>query len=177
MLTEITIGVVGGKEVDTWRGIAMSVLQRLQHLVLFELQEPQQRGGVALTCWDYHLDAPEVLPDGTLPERSLAMVDRSEGLIAIFGDRLPPITKQEVWRAFEKRSRKLPQQVWIYFDPTEKPAELDSFFLDIKREFGEEPRYSRFDDELDFQGKVFTTMIPFLLRHSANPFSIQREGY
>lgn len=175
MIIEIAVGVVGGRDVDPWRAIAMSVLERLQHTFLYEVQDPDQRGGIVLTCWDYHLDAPAVVPGDSLADRSLRIVDRSDGLIAIFGNRLPSITREEVWRAFEKRRKGIPQEIWIYFDPREKPPELIVFFDDIKAEFGEEPRWSECPDELDFQGKVFTTMIAFLLRHTAIPFTIEGE--
>ena len=155
----VEIVISNGHDTDPFRDIAAGVVDTLNHLFAYEMG-----ANFRFAVWDYRLDPPRLVPAGALPARSLAMVDRSEAVLAIFGATLPEITCKEVARSMEARRAGQPHDLWVFVDSEHPSAERSTFFHELRDEFGEEIQYTSFSSELDFQAKVFETLTLFALK-------------
>jgi hypothetical protein len=123
---------------------------------------------ISITNWDYRIDPPMVVPGGAVATRSLQMVERSNALIAVFGAAVPDITCQEIRQAFQLRQQGNPVEVWTFLNPDAKTDDHDAFLEAIRAEFGVDIVYAPYKDPLEFQAKMFTTLIPYLLKRIAD---------
>jgi hypothetical protein len=92
------------------------------------------------------------------------MVETSQALVAIFGRRCPRITREEIRHAFELRQAGQNVDVFVFVQPKARTDEHDRFFGAIRDDFGEEIVWSPYSDRVEFQGQLFGTLIPFLLK-------------
>jgi hypothetical protein len=164
-LIEVAVMISNGDDTNMFRDRALDVVRRLHHMFVHQMGV-----GLGITNWDYRLDPPGIVPAGTLATRSLSMVDRSEALLAIFGPTVPTITSEEVWRAFERRRSGEQAEVWTFLNPDQKTSDHDAFVERICSEFGEQVVWANYRDELDFQGRLFTTLLPYLLGRAGASF-------
>ncbi len=92
------------------------------------------------------------------------MVDSSECLLAIFGENVPPITSEEIIRAFERRRTGSAVDFWLFLDAGLKTKEHEEFLDRIKSEFGEQIVYTPYETELQFQAAVAMTLVEYVAR-------------
>lgn len=164
-MLEVAVMISNGENEDPYRDCAKRVIERLNHMFRQDLNQ-----ALYVTNWDYRLDPPGVVPAGDLAVRSLSMVTRSEALVAIFGSTVPDITAQEVRRAFEKRRRGTSMPVWTFLNPGLKGHRHETFVEEIRNDFNEQIVWAHYTDLLDFQGLLFTTLTPYLLKRSGANF-------
>jgi hypothetical protein len=149
------------------RDISSDVIRRLDHVLRFDLGTRYN-----LNEWDYRLDPSRDEPIGHVPDRSLEAVDESEGVVAILGRRVPPVTRLEIRRVFELRQLGQRRELWVFVRPpsgaaSSGPAGSDPTVKDlideIRGDFGRELIYRSSRTELDFQASLMTTLLPFLI--------------
>ncbi len=148
-----------GAEVDSYRNTALDVFRRIEQMFDRELNVP-----LAIGNWDFRIDNPRVVQAGGLAARSLDMVQRTNAMIAIFGQGLPRITCQEIREAFRQRQAGASVEVWLFLDRQLRGRPHADFVSRIRREFHEQIVFGEYTSELDFQAMLFTTLIPYLLR-------------
>lgn len=158
-MIDVRIMTSNGADTNRYRDVVNDVLVRMNHMLSNELTLD-----VTLTNWDYRQDVPRLVPAGELAARSLNMVDRAEALLAIFGRRLPSITCAEIRRAFERRQHGEQCEVWVFLNRDRVTGEHRRFFDELAVEFGEEIVYAHYSNTLDFQARLFTTLVSFVLR-------------
>jgi hypothetical protein len=163
--------ISGGSDTERHRDIAVDMATRVSHLFSYQLNQP-----VTIRQWDYRFDNPTVVPAGTLATRSLSMVDSSECLLAIFGENVPPITSQEIFRVFQRRRDGFPVDFRLFLDPRKKTTEHDDFLARIKAEFGEQIVYAEYQSELDFQAKVVMTLFEYVMHKLTRGTAIGGAG-
>jgi hypothetical protein len=156
---EVEVFISCGDEVAALRDVGNSVLKSLQHMLLYNM-----RVQVTILNWDYRMAPPTVVPKGGLAGLSLSMVERSQALIAIFGKELPPVTREEIRKAFALRRAGKSVEVYVFINPALKTGEHDTFLKNIEVDFGEKVVYTHYNDSLEFQGKLFITLMPFILK-------------
>ena len=154
---DVNLMISNGGDTNRLRDIASSAATQIAHHFTYELGQP-----VTFANWDYRRDAPGVVPAGKLAARSLAMVEQCECLLAIFGPTVPNITSQEVIRFLERRQAGERVDFWLFLNPDEKGPDHDQFLYDVTKRFGIDIVWSGYRDELEFQGKVMTTLFGFL---------------
>ncbi len=159
-MIQVDVFISGGSDSTRYRNVAAETLASLQHMFQNEL-----RSDLFIRNWDYRRDAPRIVPRGQVSSRSLAMVERTNILVAIFHRRLPPITCQEVRRAFERRRAgdHVDAKVFVH-RAYEADPDLRAFFNAISDEFAEDIVYQQYGTALEFQGFLFTTLTPLLLQ-------------
>ena len=166
---EILLLVSCGGEMNRLRDVSSDVIRRLDHVLRFDLGSRYN-----LNEWDYRLDPSRDEPAGHVPDRSLKQVDDSEGVIAILGRTVPPVTRLEIRRVFELRQLGQTRELWVFVRPplsraSAAPATVGAdptvreFLEEIHRDFGRDLLYRRSRTELDFQASLMTTLFPFLI--------------
>lgn len=158
-MIRVEIFISCGAEVEKFRDIGNGVLRLLDHMFANEMDQE-----VAVRTWDFRNDAPRVVQAGELAARSLTMVGRSQGLVAIFGEEVPEITQKEIQEAFELRRHGREVSVWIFLDPEKKAAKLEEFLESIRNDFGEEVIYGHYRTDLEFQSALFNALTPYVFR-------------
>src|SRR5439155_12507474 len=153
---ELDLFISCGSDVNKYRDLGRGTFKLLEDTFL-EMAVP-----LYIRNWDYRTDPPRVVPVGAVAARSLNMVDRSHGLIAIFGSTLPRVTCAEIREMFDRRRRGQRVEIWVFVNPDKKTQEHAGFFEQVKKEFGEEIIYSLYRSPTDFQGMLFRTLIPFI---------------
>src|SRR5437773_1359276 len=148
--------ISSGGDRKRYRDVAVDIATRVSHLFTHQLNEP-----VTIRQWDYRFDNPTVVAVGTLPTRSLSMVDSSECLLAILGKNVPPIASQEMKRAFERRRAGSAVEFWMFLDPRMKTRKHEDFLRRIKTDFGEEIVYAEYQSELELQAAVAMTLVEY----------------
>ena len=154
----VKLMISNGHDTDTYRDRAQDVIARLQHMFLYQMTN----ANLYLSEWDYRRDPSMVLPAGGIATRSLAMVDSSEGLIAILGPTVPRVTSKEIRRACQRIRDRERVEMWTFVNPDQITPSHDRFFARIKKDFGQEIVWSRYHNELEFQAMLFTTLVPYL---------------
>jgi hypothetical protein len=154
----LDVFISGGDEVASYRSVGMDVLRHLQQMFQKDLNVP-----LAIGTWDFRIDPPAVVPPGTLAARSLSMVEQTNCIVVVFGAQLPKITCREVRHAFVLRQRGERVAVKVFLSRQHKTRSHSEFLRRIKRKFHEEVVYSQYDNRLDFQAKLFTTLTPFVI--------------
>jgi hypothetical protein len=159
-MIQVDIFVSGGSDSVRFRNVAATTLVLLQHMFQNEL-----RSDLFIRNWDYRNDAPRIVPRGQISSRSLAMVERTDILVAIFHRRLPPITCAEVRRIFERRRAGHQVQAKVFVHRTyEGDQDLRAFFKAISDDFAEDIVYQPYGSPIEFQGYLFTALTPLLLQ-------------
>ncbi len=164
-MIEIRVMIANGGDTEEYRDRALDVIGRMNHLFLHEM-----RLGLSITNWDYRLDSPTVIPAGTMAVRSLSMVDQSELLLAIFGPTVPLITSQELKEGFERRRDGANIEICTFVNPDSITQAHEEYFRSITDEFGEEIVYGQYQDELQFQGTLMTTLFKYLIQRAGAQF-------
>ena len=154
----VDIFISCGAEVERYREIGHNALVQIEHMFRYELDVP-----LAIGNWDFRRDAPRIVVPGGLATRSLSMVERTNAMIAIFGAALPQITCQEIRKAFRLRQAGNPVEVWLFLSQQLRSRRHTDFLARIRRDFGQQVVFAQYGDELEFQAKLFTSVIPFLL--------------
>ena len=158
-MLEVEVLVSCGDEVAALRDIGNSVLQSLQHMLLYKMGVQ-----IVIRSWDFRLEPPTVVQVGGLAGLSLSVVERSHAVIAILGKQLPPVTGKEIRKAFTRRRAGERVDVYVFINPALKTGEHDDFLKNIEKDFGETVVYTSYSDALEFQKKLFMTLTPFLLK-------------
>lgn len=164
-MVDIEVFFSCGSDVDRYRDIGETVLRRLAHMLIRELELD-----VRLDTWDFREAAPHVVPAGSISSLSLAMVGRSNALVAIFGRRCPLITRQEIRRAFEMRGAGRPVEILTFVNPQQLQSAHREFFAAIRDEFREEIVWTPYSNGLDFQAKLFTALTSYALRRVSSSY-------
>jgi hypothetical protein len=162
----INIFVSCGSDMNGHRDLAVDAIRRLQQLLQFEMNLE-----VTINHWDYRLATPGVVPSGALAATSLANVDRSDALIAIFGRRVPVITQHEIREAFMRRQRGETQAVFVFANPDQMTDRHRTFFTEIEQTFGEEIVFGHFANRTTFQAALYTMLFRYFFEQlgTANP--------
>jgi hypothetical protein len=170
-MPNIELFVSCGSDRDRYRDVAKDAIERLRQVIQFEM-----RPDVTIAYWDYRIATPTVVPVGTLAATSLANVDRSDALVAIFGKRVPNVTTQEVREAFERRRRGEKQDVFMFAHPGLMTPQHDELLKAIENDYGETIVYAPYRDQLSFQGSLYTTLFKYLFEQLgiANPALLPR---
>lgn len=171
-LVDIEVFISCGSDVNRYRDIGDAVLRRLQHMLVRELALE-----VRLDTWDFREAAPHVVPAGNVSSLSLAMVEQSNALVAIFGRRSPRITRQEIRRAFEMRQAGRPVEIFTFMNPGQKQSVHDNFLDAVRDEFQEQIVWTPYSNGLEFQAKLFTTLTAYALRRvsASYPALLRKE--
>jgi hypothetical protein len=156
-MLNIEVFVSCGSDRNGYRDVAKDAIERLRQLIRFEMTLE-----ATIEYWDYRTATPTVVPRGGLAATSLANVDRSDALVAIFGRSLPNITTQEIRRAFERRERGEAEDVFVFVNPGLKTARHDAFFDRIEHDFGETIIWTPYTSRLTFQAGLYTTLFRYL---------------
>jgi hypothetical protein len=165
-MRNIQLFVSCGSDRNGFRDVANDAIDRLRQVIQSEM-----RLEVILTQWDYRKATPTVVPAGALAATSLANVDRAAALVAIFGKRVPPITTQEVRKAFERRRSGETVDVFMFAQENLMTPRHRRLLKDIQDDFGETISYAQYQDRLSFQGALHTTLFKYLFEQLgvANP--------
>jgi hypothetical protein len=157
-MIEVSIFISGGNEIQELRDIAMKALRLLEQTFTAELDVP-----LVLRSWDFRIDPPRVVPRGALAVKSLTMVERSQAVVAILGQSVPGVTRQEILRAFELRANGVELNVWMFMRSGPQTDDHRELFQEIGDRWGEDIIFSQYEDQLDFQGKLLVTLMPYVL--------------
>jgi hypothetical protein len=174
VVVEVELFISCADDVEPLRDITQSVMRLLEHMFLRSMGQ-----SVIIYEWDFRIDPPGVVPAGSVAARSLTMVERSQGLIAILGERIGAVSRKEIRRAFELRVAGQPVQVWTFLNPALKSTDHEALFEEIKKDFDLEIVYTEYADPTEFQGKLFITLIPYLLERvetTVGPLFSPRTG-
>jgi hypothetical protein len=158
VVVEVEFFISCADDVEPLRDVAQSVMRLLQHMFRKSMNQ-----SVIIDEWDFRIDPPGVVPAGALAARSLTMVERSQGMIVIFGETVGTISRKEIRRAFELRAAGEPVEIWTFLNPATKSTEHSDLLDEIKQDFNEEIMYTEYADAPEFQGKLFITLTPYLL--------------
>ena len=164
-ITVVRVLISCGRDVEALRNTASTALVHLNHMLDSEL-----RSDLLLREWDFRLDTPRDVEKGHLPDRSIEMVDRSDAVLAILRGRVPTITRLEIRRAFELRSRGIYKPVWLFMDPARNALPHHALLEGIKQDYGREVAWTPYSSRLDFQAKVLMTIVPYLIARSGTAF-------
>jgi hypothetical protein len=165
-MLNIELFVSCGSDRDAYRDIAKDAFERLRQVIQFEMKLD-----VTIANWDYRAATPTVVARGALASTSLANVDRANALVAIFGRRVPSITREEVRRAFERRRGGERQVVFVFAHPGLLSPRHRSFLQEVEDDFGETIVYAPYTNQVTFQASLYTTLFQYLFGQlgTANP--------
>lgn len=164
-LAVIRVLISCGADVNHLRDIARDCLGRLTQMLDDDL-----KANLILREWDYRYDAPTDVPAGHLADRSLEMVDHADAVLAILGARVPEVTSREIHRVYEAREGGQPKLLWLFLNPAERGADHDHLIATVRDEFGVDIIWTPYTSDMDFQAKVFTTLVPYLVRRTSTGF-------
>lgn len=173
LVEEIRLMVSCGSYQDDLRDVAERALLHVAHAVRYDLRAPFN-----VIYWDYRLDESRDEIAGEMPQRSLEAVKDSDGVIAILGHLVPPITQLEVRQHYELANTGLERQLWVFADNrqarvAQNPAALptrQAFLEEIKRDFGKERWCTPVATEMEFQASMLTKVMPFVLKRIGPAF-------
>ena len=160
-MLEFRVFISCGDEMEGFRDIAQDVLKRLDQMYADELGINQ---GIVIREWDFRRDNPRIVPAGTVAARSLAIVDKSHAVVAVLGRTVPTITRDEILEVFKRRTEGIGIELFLFMNPTLRDEPHRDLLAEIKNEYGEEPMWGRYQNSLDFQGTLFTTLVVHTLR-------------
>lgn len=159
-MIELDVFISGGDEIADLRDLADNTIRRLDQMFRVDMEAVL----VLRVTWDFRIDPPAVVPRGQMAAKSLTMVERSAAVVVILGEHVPPITRQEVLRAFELRASGVDLEVWVFLQQGARGREHDQLLEEIGQVATEDVVYAQFHDRLDFQGLLFTTLVPYVMR-------------
>lgn len=157
-MIELNIFISGGDEIAELRDIAMKALRLLEQMFVAEMN-----ASLVLRTWDFRIDPPRVVPRGQVAAKSLTMVERSQALVVILGNAVPPVTREEILRAFELRASGVELEVWVFMRSGPETEDHQNLFSDIRGLGDEDVIYSQYGSHLDFQGELLVTLMPYVL--------------
>jgi hypothetical protein len=165
-MKHLEILISNGSDTNRYRDIANDALRRLQQTLQFDM-----RLAVTILFWDYRDAPPTVVPRDALAAASLATVDRSNAVVAIFGRRVPDITTQEIRRAFQRRRDGTAVDIFVFVNQQRMTAEHQDFFDEIRDTFGEMIVYQSYSNPVEFQARLYTLLFKYLFEQlaTANP--------
>jgi hypothetical protein len=165
-MLNIELFVSCGSDRDGYRDIAKDAFERLQQVIQFEMGLD-----ATIAYWDYRMATPTIVARGALASTSLANVDRANALVAIFGRRVPTITREEIRRAFERRRGGERQEVFVFVHPGLLSPRHATFFREVEDDFGETIVFSPYTNQVTFQALLYTTMFKYFFGQlgTANP--------
>jgi hypothetical protein len=146
-------------DADDLRDIAGDVMDRLTQMFMSQTPWP-----LFLYQWDYRRDPGGPVPIDQLATRSFEELRKAEAVVAIFSARVGTIAEQEIRLAFELFRDGTLFNIWSYLDPAKKGPAHESLMDRIANTY--KPlslRYEPYNDPLDFQAKLFTALVPYLL--------------
>jgi hypothetical protein len=158
----IDIFVSNGGDTNGYRDLVADAISRLRQMIRYEMNL-----AVTISYWDYRDATPDVVRRGTLSATSLANVDRSDALIAIFGKRVPEITTKEIHQAFRRRQDGKQQAVFVFANPAQLAEAHRAFFKEIEETYGEEVVFGHYSNKLNFQAGLYTTLTRYLFEQLA----------
>ena len=150
-----------GAEMTSHRRVAQNALRLVQQMFTFQMNTV-----VSFVDWDFRDDAPRVVPAGDMAARSLEIASTSDVVIAIFGAELPPITREEVRKAAERKANGEEVELLVYVHKRKRTAAHDEFIKAINDEFGAQIVWTPFETMVDLQGRVFMALIPYALEQA-----------
>jgi hypothetical protein len=167
LVDELRLMVSCGSHQDDLRNVAEAAIQRLAHMIRFDLGIPYN-----VIYWDYRLDESRDEEAGDMPNRSLDAVRRSIGVIGVLGHLVPPTTRLEIRHHYELASAGQTRKLWVYADNRQPPSDSNpdglstrhEFLSEIKRDFGKERWCPPITSKLDFQAAVLTQVTPHILK-------------
>jgi hypothetical protein len=152
-----------GEDVSILRDIAQDVVRRLNQMLMYQMELPVQ-----ISEWDYRDDPGTVVEAENYAKRSLELVDRSDAMVNIFGAQVPEVTRLEVRRAFELRIEGTEKPLWPFLNPAQKNDDHRRLLAEIEADFAPWMLvYEPYDDELDFQAKLFTALVPYVMKRAS----------
>lgn len=146
-------------DANRWRDIFEDVRRRLQHSYQYELELP-----FVIDSWDYRNATPTVVGRGQMAGPSLAAVRRSQCLIVIVEGRVGPVSREEVLEAFRLRAGGRDMRVHVFFHVGGAEEALKELGDEVLATYDEQILWSPFNDELDFQGRMFCCLNEEMLR-------------
>lgn len=148
-----------GDEVERLRNIASEVIRNLEHTFVFELGLE-----LALREWDFRRDAPRVVEQGALAERSLTMVRGSDAVLVILGKGLPNVTQKEVREALSRLAHGDMDEVFVFLHKEDQTEEQRDFVSAAAAEVGRTVIWADYTDELSFQALTYGSLLKFVFR-------------
>jgi hypothetical protein len=161
----VTLFISCASDADHLRDIAADVMTRLTQMF-----NSQTHWRLAIYQWDYRKDPGGPVPRDQLADRSLEELRKSEGVIAIFSHRVGKIAKAEIHEAFSLSQVDPAFEIWPYLDPTKKAIPHETLMRSIARKHRPlKLVYEPYTDVQDFQAKLFTALMPYLLNRVGVP--------
>jgi hypothetical protein len=158
-MVEIWVFVSCGAALNPLRDGALQVIAAVERMFVFGLSV-----SVVLRNWDWRNEPPEIVGSNEFAARSLRMVERSNAVVAILADTIPPTTRKEIHGAIRQFASGRTDQVWVFVDNTAKNEAHARFVQNIRRRHKVQVIYQGYDAELDFQEKLFVALIPYVVR-------------
>lgn len=150
-----------GNEVETMRDIASSAIRILDQLFVDDLEF-----GISLREWDFRRDVPRVVDRDQVVERSLDMVRRSDAVIVILGEGLPPVTREEIREALSLVGSGDMKDVFVFLHRDQQTDEQREFVQQAAHAAGKDVIWAEYSNCLTFQELVMTTIVKFVLMQS-----------
>jgi hypothetical protein len=154
-VVEVFISCGGNR--NSFRNAGVDVIGRLGQFLVSE------RGGPVLFNWDYRNDLPRDVPAGELARRSLEMVDRAHILVAILGEDVPPLTRREILRAYERQARGEQMRPYVFANPTLANPDRDVLLRRVNRTYGRDILWASYRTRTDFIHLMYLTLFRYLL--------------
>lgn len=161
VVIELHVFISCGDEVSPLRDVAVRVLQGLERSFLRGLEIP-----IVIRNWDYRDEPPEVVAKGEFSARSLRMLSQASVVVGILGPHVPTVTSQELLEGIRRYSAGDADNVLLFLKAATKGPVHRQFLRKILRETDMAVVYQEFEDDLDFQAKLFVALIPYLVRKS-----------
>src|SRR5947207_15411957 len=108
----VTVFISCAADADHLRDIAADVMIRLTQMF-----NSQTDWALYIYQWDYRKDPGGPVHGAALAARSLEELDKSDGVVAIFSERIGRIATAEIDRAFAMYRADPSFEVWPYLDP------------------------------------------------------------
>lgn len=160
-MIELHVFISCGDEVSPLRDIAVRVLNALERSFLRGLEIP-----IVVRNWDYRDEPPEVVAKGAFSARSLRMLSQASVVVGILGPSVPKVTSEELLEGIRRYSAGDADNVLLFLNKATKGQAHRRFLRKILRETDMAVVYQEFNDQLDFQEKLFVALIPYLVRKS-----------
>ena len=149
-------------DADHLRDIAADVMTRLTQMFTSQTPWPlmtSTNGTIARTPAGPFRDE--------LAARSLEELRKSEGVVALFSARVGKIASEEIHAAFSIAESDPGFEILPYVDEAKKGPQHEALMHAIARDH--KPLtlvYTPYVDEQDFQAKLFTALVPYLLKRT-----------
>jgi len=161
---DLWIFISCGADRNTFRNVGVRVINRLGEFLVFD------RGtGPILLNWDYRNDLPRDVPAGEFEQRSLEIVDRSHILIGVLGPTVPPVTRKEILRAYERQAAGEQMRAYVLADPAMMEADHRRLLAQVRRDYHRDISFGHYHSKEDFLHQMYRTLFRYLLDQNAPP--------